>query len=93
MIGVRLKSDMGVCKVQDSDTGEPIKGVAGVEITQQVGAMPIIRITIVSEDVGKYNVEGDAGIMVKSTTTGEMKSVKSIEFDDGEKITYGEVVS
>lgn len=89
MIRVKMRSDKGVCKVLDTDNGEPIKGVARVEITQEVGALPIISLEIATTDVGQFEVEADAQFLVVSTTTGEKKPVKSIEFEDGEVINYG----
>ena len=51
--------------------------------------MPIIELTIVNVDPGQYEVEASASFMAASTVTGEVKPVKSIEFEDGEVIDYG----
>ncbi len=89
MIRVRIQSDKGICKIKDADTGEVIKGICGVNINHDIGALPIIELTIINVDPGQYEVEADASFMVMSTATGEMKPVKSIEFEDGEVIDYG----
>lgn len=92
MIRVKILSDKGATKIVDADTSEVIKGVRKVEITHNVGDLPIISLEIVSTDNGQFAISGDASIMVMSTVDGKMKPVKSIEFEDGEVINYGEPV-
>lgn len=89
MIRVKIQSDKGVCKIKDADTGEVIKGISRIDIDHDVGSLPIIELTIVNVDPGQYEVEGEASFLVHSTTNGEMKRVKQIEFEDGEIINYG----
>ena len=89
MIRVQIKSDKGVFKALDADTGEPIKGIGKVEVVHNMGTLPIIELSIISTDVGQYSIEGDGTFMAMSTVSGEMKAVKNIEFQDGETIDYG----
>ncbi len=83
-----LAKDKGITKVIDADTGEVIKGITKVEITHDVGVLPIVSLEIVSIDSGQYNVEASASFLVMSTVDGKMKPVKTIEFEDGEVIDY-----
>ena len=86
---VRMKSDRTVSEILDTDTGDRVKGVSKVVITHDIGSLPEVELHIVSEDRAAYQLEGEAKFCVKSTITGDMKPVKSIEFEDGEIINYG----
>jgi len=88
MRNVKIKSDKGITKVMDLDTGEVIRGITKVEIMHDVGALPIVSLEIASVEPGQYNVECSARLLVVSTVEGKMKPVKKIEFEDGEVIDY-----
>lgn len=88
MRNVKIRSDKGITKVLDSDTGEVIRGITKVEITHDVGALPIVSLEITSVEPGQYSAEASASFLVMSTVAGKMKPVKIIEFEDGEIIDY-----
>ena len=89
---VRMKSDRTVSEILDTETGDRVKGVSKVVITHDVGSLPQVELHIVADDRAAYQLEGEAKFYAKSTVSGDMKPVKTIEFEDGEIINYGEPV-
>ena len=86
---VKVRDNRSVPEVIDSDTGERLKGLQKVVITHEHGIRPEVELSILSNEPAKYDAEADAVFEVMATTTGEMKRVKKIEFEDGEIIEYG----
>ena len=86
---VRIRSDKTVARIMDSETDERVKGIEKIEITHQIGSMPVAELQIASVEPAKYDITAEPVFLVKSTLTGEMKQVKNIEFEDGEIISYG----
>lgn len=86
---VRIESDdifaaPGACRVIDIETGREIPGVTRVEIDMEVGELIKSKITLLSA----VNVVSEGDFYAISPKDGEAKRVKSIEFEDGEKLEF-----